>query len=397
MAAKRRKKSKAGKIIYWILLIAFTAVLAFGASVVLGDVHKYLVAYENAQPDGVIESHMEQLKSTVWDSKISELAASMPHPFQTNEEAEELLRDEMGANLTYQRSGGNSSSGITYDLLSTNDPNVGYYKVGSVTLKQDFSKASQIDIGLMANVFSVDSVCPWYVSDSSFDLGGFGSTSSYKFTCPSTYTVTLNGHQVGAEYITETGIQYDEFKEFYAEHPNLPTKSSYSVENLVLGSVEPVFYDRNGQQITVDEKSKTVTGNLTEIVITSMDFDPPSDSEQDELRAFANSFISPYLNYFGTMSVNANAAPLRDLIVSGCDIDKRMTEFLDGAQWIHYWTIEISRYDIVAMYALGDGFYVIDIDYEATAYGEYKNVSQASNLRVVVCRTDMGLKAISAE
>lgn len=389
--ARKKKKSVIGTVFYYILLLAYGGALAFGAFVLLKDTDKYLYAYEASQPSSAIDGYMAELKSGIWDSEITALAASKAHPFQSAEECEQIIRDRVGDDLFYHRAGGNSVDGNKYNIYSGN------HSVGSVTLLQDTTKAGSIDIGLLSNLFDRQSLCPWYVSSSEFDITQFASTSSIGITCPSTFAVSLNGNVLGPEYIVENGIHYTEFEDYYADHANLPTKTRYEVKDLIIGSVEPVFYNRNGETVAVSGDNITSEGNLTTYTITDMDYDPPSAEEMTELEGFADSFISPYLNYFGTKNVQSNAGALKNLIVPGCDIERRMTEFLDGAAWIHYYSLQINSYSFDGAFSLGDGFYVIDVSYDATAYSEYKTVQQASSLRIVVCRTDYGLRAVSAE
>ncbi|MDO5444960.1 MAG: hypothetical protein Q4F31_04995 [Eubacteriales bacterium] len=391
MAVRKKTKRIIGTVFYYLLLLAYGAALAFGAYVVLNDTNKYLVAYEASQPASTIDGFMTELKSGIWDSKITELAASKAHPFQSAEECEQIIRDRVGDDLFYHRAGGNSVDGNIYNIYSGN------HSVGSVTLLQDTAKAGSIDIGLLSNLFDRQSLCPWYVSSSEFDISQFGNTSSIHITCPSTFTVMINGNALGPEYVVESGIHYTEFEDYYADHANLPMKTRYEVNNLIFGSVEPVFYNRNGEVVSVDEDCITSEGDVTTYMINDMDFDPPSAEEMAELEGYADSFISPYLNYFGTKNVDMNAGALKALIVPGCDIERRMTEFLDGAAWIHYYSLQINSYNFDGAFSLGDGFYVIDVSYDATAYSEYKTVQQASTLRIVVCRTDTGLRAVSAE
>ena len=391
MALKKKTKSIIGTFFYYFILLAYGVALAFGAYIVLTDTNKYLVAYESSQPSSTIENYMTELKSGIWDSKITELAASKAHPFQSAEECEQVIRDRVGDDLFYHRAGGNSVDGNKYNIYSGN------HSVGSVTLLQDTTQAGSIDIGLLSKLFDRQTLCPWYVSSSEFDISQFGNTSSIGITCPSTFTVTINGNTLGPEYIVENGIHYPEFEDYYAEHANLPTKTRYEVNDQIFGSLEPVFYNRNGEAVAVSEDCIASEEELTTYTINDMDFDPPSAEEMAELEGYADSFISPYLNYFGTKNVNMNSGALKALIVPGCDIERRMTEFLDGADWIHYYSLQINSYNFDGAFSLGDGFYVIDVSYDATAYSEYKTVQQASTLRIVVCRTDSGLKAVSAE
>lgn len=394
MASRKRKKkirSIIGAALYYVLLLAYSAVLILAVCIVLGDTTKYLKAYESSQPSSAIENFMSELTTGAWDSEIRSLAASKPHPFQSAEEVERIVSERVGNDLFYHRAGGNSQNGNVYNLYCGN------YSVGSVTLKQDSSKAGSVDIGILSKLFDRSSLCPWYVDSSEIDITRFADTSSLEIVCPSTFTVMLNGTVLGQEYITGSGIHYAELDEYYADHAGLPVKTSYAVKDLLFGTVEPVFYDRKGEIVSVDPDSVVEDGNTRIYSIDSMDYDPPNEAEMAELRSFADSFITPYLNYFGTKNVDMNAGALRALIVPGCDIERRMKEFLDGAAWIHYYAVSINTYSFDNAFSLGDGFYVIDLSYDATAFSEYKTVQQPSNLRVVVSRTDAGLRAVSAE
>lgn len=388
---KKKKRSVIGSVLYYIVLLAYTVVLAYGASVILKDVDKYLAVYESSQPSSTIDSFMSTLQSETWNAKIAELAASKAHPFQSAEECEQVIRNRVGDDLFYHRAGGNSTEGNKYKIYC------GSYDVGEVILKQDVSKAGSIDIGLLSRMFDRASLCPWYVDSNTIDISRFADTSSLDITCPSTYSVMLNGTTVGPEYIVESGIHYPEFEEYYAEHSGLPTKVRYIIQDQIIGDVQPVFYNRNAEPVSCSIDNIIVDGSLSVYTMNDMDYDPPAESEMEDLRTFADGFISPYLNYFGTKNVNVNSGALKALIVPECDIDRRMAEFLAGADWIHYYSLQINSYSFDDAFSLGDGFYVIDMSYDATAYSEYKTVQQASTLRVVVCRTDLGLKAISAE
>ena len=84
------KKGRVGRIIYTILLLIFAAVLIMIAYIILADWQNYLVAYENSQPDAVIEEYMENLKETKWKQMVHESASDMYHPFQSDEECEAI-------------------------------------------------------------------------------------------------------------------------------------------------------------------------------------------------------------------------------------------------------------------------------------------------------------------
>ena len=59
----RKRKETIGRVIYTALLVIFAVMLIAVSVIGLIDWRKYLIAYENSQPDAVVAEYVESLKS----------------------------------------------------------------------------------------------------------------------------------------------------------------------------------------------------------------------------------------------------------------------------------------------------------------------------------------------
>ena len=53
--------------------------------------------------------------------------------------------------------------------------------------------------------------------------------------------------------------------------------------------------------------------------------------------------------------------------------------------------------NVNSVYALGGGFYVINMSYDSTNYAQYKTVEETITRRLIVCWDNSGIKAVSVE
>ena len=93
-------RKKRNKIIYWVLLIVYAAVLCAGVFLVLQTLWDFADLYEKSMPDDVIDSYVSQLSTDIWEEGLAETMSLMEHPFQSDEECKavvmELLNGEIG-------------------------------------------------------------------------------------------------------------------------------------------------------------------------------------------------------------------------------------------------------------------------------------------------------------
>ncbi len=386
---RRNKRGKIGKIIYTVLLVIFALTLITISYIVLSDWQNYLVAYENSQPDTVIADYMNNLKSTRWEELVEQSVSRMEHPFQTDEECEAVINQMLGETLQYKEAPSNSENVKIYNVYCNGNP------VGQFQMERDLSYRDNIKIDSVLFLRNIeffwfikdaDSLCPWKVTGDNYDISGFTFTSSTSAVVPETYSIRLNGVEVGKEYITETGIKYDVLEPYYENYPGLPTKVKYEVGN-IFGKLEPVVYDAHGNEFKVDPYGDD-----------SQFMEPCSPEEVSALSDFAFAFLEPYARFTGTKNVWANYGDLKNYVKEGSEFAKRMDLFIEGADaWLNFHSVTVSNASVNSVYSLGGGFYVINITYDTTNYAEYKTVEETNTRKLIVCWDNSGIKAVSVE
>ena len=78
--------------------------------------------------------------------------------------------------------------------------------------------------------------------------------------------------------------------------------------------------------------------------------------------------------------------------------EERINLFIQGADaWLNFYSVEVSNVNVNSVYALGGGFYVINMSYDSTNYAQYKTVEETITRRLIVCWDNSGIKAVSVE
>ena len=124
---------------------------------------------------------------------------------------------------------------------------------------------------------------PWKVAGESFNFNSL--YSAVEIVVPSEYSVWINGTRLGEECITETGIHYDFYEEYYKYWDYLPTKVRYRYDH-VIGQVEPEIRDEDGNTVHLDESA----GDSQFLPTTPEDF-------YQRCVEFAVPFTKAYLTY----------------------------------------------------------------------------------------------------
>ena len=94
MAIRTRTRNRGtGAAIYTVFLILYILLLAIVIIYVLKQVWKYEEDYEKSLPEPVIEQYMQDLNANLWGDSIAQTVSQMPHPFQTEAEVSELVKE----------------------------------------------------------------------------------------------------------------------------------------------------------------------------------------------------------------------------------------------------------------------------------------------------------------
>lgn len=356
----KRKRRKIGAWIYGIFLALYAIVLAAGIYYALSKVWTYAEEYEAARPEPVIEKYVANLRENLWDDTIEETIAGMPHDFQTNEEVLAVVQSLLTDEISYSRvaSSGDSST-IIYNLYC------GKNLFGQVTLVEDKSHASELSYDMF----------PWMIGDEEFYFSGL--YTSAQITVPAAYSVRLNGIELSDDYIIEEGIHYNVLDDYYEAYPNLPTKVTYRAENLI-GHLDFTVYDEDGNETVIDPTQddsqfiKPVEGELLE-----------------RFDSFARGFVEKYRKYSAGLYESAYGySLLLPYVELGSDLDQRLKMAMDGQSWSHTYSVSINYVNLDNAISLGEGYYILEISSEATAYEEGRTSTIVQNLRVVV--SDIG-------
>lgn len=366
------------KIIYWALLIIYTAALLAAAVFALKTVWEFAERYEESMPDDVIESYIATLNGDLWAQGLSETMAAMEHPFQTDEECREVVMEILNGDIYYVRGVSDEADLDAYSLRCNGS------SFGTVYLKKDETRKAGFEV-LGKELDLPWDLRPWKVHKQEFDLSGL--YTSVQVTIPSTYSVQVNGKTLGAEHIIEEGIHFDSLKDYYDVNPGLPTKCTYRADKII-GQIAPVILDESGSEYVID-----VSRDDSQFLKSC------TQEELMYLNDFCAKFTELYLRFSsGIMGAHSSGgySSLTAYIIPGSDLDNRLKAALDGLSWAHTNAYRQDSYQLTGAIDLGGGYYVCDVVAETTSItqgsGEKHDVN---NLKIVVFNNNGDLRALS--
>ena len=364
-----RTQYKRRTVAYWILLAIYSIVLAAGIVFVWKIAREYAMEYENSQSTTVVQAFIDQLNDEGWNDTMDAAARSLENNFQTADECTDIVRNSLSGEYQLSKITDTDFSKLKYRIVCDER------EIGRVEFAEDESQADKVKYGML----------PWVKTEESYNFDYMINGSS-SITVPSTYTVKLNGTDVGEEYIVEKDIPYDVLKEYYTDYPDLPTKVKYEMSGYI-GQLTPVAYNEEGEEITIDPEANDAQF-LT----------PCEESEVARLSDFAYAFVGPYARFTGTKNFDISYPELKKYVKTGSDLDSRMQQFYEGGStWMHWNSCEISDISFNGAYSLGGNFYVIDVTYRTTNYADYKTVDEDNIKRIVVVDDGNEILAISVE
>ena len=386
---KRKRKTGAGTAIYVVILTLWILLIAAGCLYILSQIWVYASAYDDTLVEPVIESYVANLRENLWDDSIAETVEAMPHPYQSDEEVRQLVREIlMTDEISYrQKTGAVRSDSITYHLLC------GENAFGEVTLVADTSKNLVENVSLPSALVGAlarmgvsiqPELYPWKVSEEHFDFSGLYSSATV--TAPKNYRVMLNGVTLGEEYITEQDIHFDNLEPYYYRYDNLPTKVTYKLDNS-MGDATVVVYDEDGNVFSVDENKSDYQfmTPLDEGTVTSLD-----------------SFITGFADKFLQMRSNTSDpvytyGELKPYIKAGTDLDNRLKQSMIDT-WSHNSYYQFNGCEITnAYYFFKDQMYVIEFHAEASAQQPAGPNVLSSDFRVLVDMSSGGPLVVEVE
>ena len=239
---KMARKRKRGAVIYTFFLVLFTLALVAAACYWLLQVWTYAEEYEYTRPSHALDEYLDKLNTEHWSDGIAQAVGQMPHEAQSDEEIKAFVQEKLSSGVTAVRKGGSAES-TTYSLRCQGR------EIGTVTIVEDESYRGKIDTTQKPWSLLPWRIKPWKVAGESFNFDSL--YSAVEIVVPSEYSVWINGTRLGEEYITETGIHYDVYEDYYKYWDYLPTKVRYRFDH-VIGEATPEIRDQDGNNVIID-------------------------------------------------------------------------------------------------------------------------------------------------
>lgn len=373
---KKKNKSGAGTAIYVVILTLVVLAAAAVCLYILSQVWAYASVYDQTEVGPVIESYVGNLRENLWDDSIAETVEAMPHPYQSNEEVRDLVREILTTDeISYtEKPGAVRSDSITYYLLC------GGNAFGEVTLTADTSNNLVKDVNVPSVIrgafakFGVaiqEELYPWKVSNESFDFSGLYSDT--EITAPADWEVTLNGVALGEENITERDIHFDNLEAYYYRYDNLPTKVTYHADH-IMGHIDPVLHDKNGNEFTIDPE-KDDSQFMTKV----------DDATLERIRTHIDGFSDAYLKLSAsTGDPGEPYAQLLNFIEPGSEMDNTLKQIFLIGDWSHNSYYEYKGSEVEVAYSISGDCYVVDYYARATVNQPAGPVELERHLRSII-------------
>lgn len=377
--SRSRKRDRTGQITYWLCLLLYVIALSAFAIFALKAVWDFAERYEESMPEPVVEKYVAELNENLFDSGVADTIAAMPHPVQTDDECKAALLEVLNGEVTYSQITSDDNNANCYALLCNGST------FGKVYLVRDESKNAKFEVyGKELNLpFDLR---PWLVSREEFDFTGL--YTSVEVTIPESYSVQLNGHTLGDEYIVESGIEFDCLANYYRLSSSLPTKVTYRFDEII-GQLTPVIFDEDGNEYTIDTEQDD-----------SQYIKPVEGAQVERLDSFCEEFIYPYSRYIsgimGKGYVNGYYNLQQNYVLAGSDLDSRLHQMFDGLEWAHTNSFSLDSYTFNKAINIGEGYYVCSITTETTSVtGGSGESHDTNNLDILVLDSGSEIRAVS--
>lgn len=352
MQKKRKRKSRVGAILYAVFLVLWAGALGYGIYFIWTCVWTFGEYWEQSQINPKVDAYMESLSSEIWrdgENGIVKKITEMEHPYQTDEECVEILKEILNEDLRcVPASGEVRENKRIYNLLS------GRSKFGQVFVTQYPFRPQENELVNWA--IEKYSVYPWEVDGVEFYLDGL--YTSFDITVPADYTVLLNGHALSEDCIVERDIHYDVLEAYYPQFDGLPTKVKYHAEQ-IFGHVDYQLLDGRGQPAQIDPERDD-----------SQFIEPVSEELVARFDRFTVAFTDRYLEFCaGTGEMWYEYGMLQQFVLKDSDLADRMKRMVDSYMgWQHNWGYNFNGCSLNGVTPLGNNIYVLDVSADAGSH-----------------------------
>lgn len=350
---------------FWLWVAIFSELFLIAAVFGLVELWKFMEAYEASRPKNAIEAYMEQATPEYLAALDPATVEMADHNIQSEEACLAVIADSIGE-VSYAKNLKLTTDTEMVYMIQSSGKNIG--KVTMTVVDTD-------DYGFTY----------WAVTKEEFDYSNLvGGTVSV--TVPEEFSVYADGVLLNADYVTESGIQYESAKEYYEKY-DLPTLCTYTA-GPILGTPVLTVQDEAGNPVTIDE-----TTDLQQYLKNC------SQDELDAVEDFVADYVEAYMNFTsvtgGQGSMRRNLSKLQSYMVPDSKLSQRMEEAIVGLLWVTDRRADVNRIDIHRTLRLEEGRYVCDLTYVVDTRDFSGKKQSSTTITLIIVETENGLKAES--
>lgn len=359
--AKSSQKKKLTGFWRWLLI----GCGSFLALVLVGLVifWNFIAAFEQSRPQSAIARYMEGLTPEKICQLDTATAEKCDTALQSREEYERIAAEALQRITCAKNTKLSTDDKQVYMLLNAGK------SIGSVTMTV-----------VKTDLYGLDY---WQVTQEDLDIS-YLVGKPVSVTVPSDYKVYANGTLLDSRYITESGIHYPALEDYYKKYDSLPTLCTYTTAP-ILG--RPVVTVTDGAGNAVDPEA---------LAAVSLP-DNCTDSEQQELKTFVETFLYHYVRFTtaagGQWRLYYNYNALLPYVLPDSNLSMRVKDSLDGLGWVLDRKAQITELTINGLADMGDGRYLCDFSYVVDGKTQSGAVRNTANVRLVVKQTENGFQA----
>lgn len=347
-----------GMILYAVI---FMVIIGAGLAAFWG----FIDAYEQSRPLTAVKAYMSTLSEDEMCAGSETLFTQIDGNIQTREQACNVIRDCVSAQISYAKKGSESSSEKQVYVLRDGSQVIGRFVI---------VPGDEGSFGFQN----------WTVSETTFDFS-YLLSAPVSVTVPSDFSVELNGTVLDDSYITQTDVEYADLEPFYGKY-SLPMLVTYEADAF-LGALTFSVKDRNGNPVDITEDTDYAS------------FLPQcSDEQESVLRTMIEEFLHAYVIYTGGAngySAAHNYYILYPYLIPNSDLAARLYTAIDGLQYAQSNRDTIQQASVNHLADLGDDRYYCDVTYIVETWGREGAVQTTNNLKLIILETEDGLKVES--
>ncbi|MBQ7801616.1 MAG: hypothetical protein IJ375_04765 [Oscillospiraceae bacterium] len=358
---KKQKVKKARWWLFWLLMFLYVAAF-LGATVYgLKYLWSYLDAYEASRSKVALNDYMDHLT----DAHICDMGIAVMDQIDTNlqseEECREIILESISGGVTYAKKSSECTDTRQVYVLRSGGQVIGQFAIES---------GAADEYGFT----------PWSFAEESFDFSFLVWNDTVSMTVPSDYSVSVNGHVLGEEYIIEDNIHYEEVEAYYEDY-DLPVKVTYQAGPF-LGQLEMTASDPEGNPAVFDENT-----DWSQFYLNC------SEEETKALDEFTAEFVERYVAFTGS---NKNTRygtydQLIELVVADSDLASRLHAAIEGLQFGQSKGDEVVSITTHLQLRIEEGKYLCDVTYEVDTTGKEGVVRTSTSAKLTIVKTDSGL------